>query len=1097
MKKKYLLLISLLFVTINVDASNGICDDRPSAANGYCLLENPITDNKNYQDGYNFENGTTTTKLYHHANIEGQTVDLYCLDPNRKDPSVLQYGKELSVENGAYDAGLIKMHQIYLAERLQNSYVDINTAVRFFVPKMGMAKSGGSPTPDSFYNGGDVFEELSPSKSGAGITTILPQEEYEEKYGASYAQARAIYCAGRLAKGTSASCANYLSTNGYGGIYTAETKDYNVEFVVDGEPQDVSDSSNDFHKKVNVKIEGIDDINSAITSYGLQYLNPKITFKGLKCSKATCKSDLAEGTDLLNSRTNSFVIEVYGSNKDIANDPKITVEIEYDYFFPFGASGVGILVNEPSESFQRMLGYLDSMTHKLTFDLEIKLQNVCRTEENNYYVGSKKVEINEYISAGCCEGIDSSSLTEAQKDIYKEQCNDEDVVVLVADCNGECDENGNVNNEPSDSYVDQVDYDKLLKKVKTNEKKVMDKKITLTDYSNYTKNALKYWRDDEFEKDLENNEYCKIYTTEDNHMIYPMTTASTSGRFFVFAKGSDGQYSQPEVKGEITAFFNTAYDIWKRDYIAMIQEEKRAFQSWQEGENYKDAVDHATTTGTGDCCTVEDEEDGNCTRGTDTYDIYEGTAEGTYYNGVYHSSPQGKKDAKWTEGGSCGGSKPDTSYVAELKKDYLDKVGERKILETKKKDCQEANKKFNESWKYILDPDLTFTYTQQYYDSVSGNTKVVEQEVEFIKAEGTSDEEGLAKYWPKTSQLPSKTQSSSYNTTVNFNGKDKAKYEGAIYGKESSSEGTTETGCNEPFLNVDETKADDPNSSQTWNADLYYRPTVGYYSLVPSGLYITNQEYSSGTDALNIGYVFNVQITNYQGKYRTWFTIKNNGHLELEPKANDKNESNVQYRINEKLNNGNPFESLCVYCNREVIYDRYCPTCCIGPDCENDPDKFYPNYVYRTINPSNMDPNNRKDSGDLGNNWSDAKGGAAESRIRQIGLKDGMFDDSADSETLEYVFNLDTKTMQEIKKYNKSTNYYDWNSTNGVNSAFSCASDGKECISSFVTKYASNTAGRQKYKYYIDGTFKEGTIKQLLPGGYPDVELDDEGKIYP
>ena len=25
----------------------------------------------------------------------------------------------------------------------------------------------------------------------------------------------------------------------------------------------------------------------------------------------------------------------------------------------------------------------------------------------------------------------------------------------------------------------------------------------------------------------------------------------------------------------------------------------------------------------------------------------------------------------------------------------------------------------------------------------------------------------------------------------------------------------------------------------------------------------------------------------------------------------------------------------------------------------------------------------------------------------------------------------------------------------------------------------------------------KGTIKQLLPGGYPDVELDDEGKIYP
>ena len=1096
--KKYLLLISLLFVTINVDASNGICDGRPATSNGYCVLENSITDYKTSLSGYSFENGSSTTKLHHQASIEEKTVDLYCLDPNRKDPSVLQYGKELSVENGAFDAGLIKMHQIYLAEKLNNNYIDVNTAVRFFVPKMGMSKTGGSPSPDSFYNGGDVFEELSPSKTGAGITTILPQEEYEEKYEKSYAQARAIYCAGRLAKGTSASCANYLSTNGYDGIYTAETKDYNIEFVVDGEPQDVNDSSNDFHKRVNVKIEGIDDIISAIDSYGLSYLNPKITFNGLNCDKATCKSDLSDGTDLLSSRTSSFTLEVYGSYNDIANNPKITVEIEYDYFFPFGASGVGILVNEPSESFQRMLGYLDSMVHKLTFELEITLPNVCRNEGKNYYIGSKKVELDEYINAGCCEGVDSSSLSETQQDIYKEQCSDEDIVVLVYDCEGECDANGNVNNEPSDSYVDQVDYDKLLKKIKNNEKKVIDGKISTEDYSNYTTNGLKYWRDDEFEKDLENNEYCKIYTTEDNHMIYPMTTPSTSGRFFVFAKGSDGQYSQPEVKGEITTFFNTAYDVWKKDYIAMIQAEKRAFQSWQEAANYQDAIDHATKVDTRECCSDEAEEAGECVKGR-LSDVYHGDPEETYYNGVYHSSPQDPRPAEWTQGGTCGGEKPTTNAV-ELKREYLKIVGDRKKLEEKKKACQEANKKFNESWKYILDPDLTFTYTQQYYDSVSGNTKVVEQEIEFVKAEGTSDEEGLAKYWPKNSQLPSKTQSSSYNTTVNFNEKDKAKYEGAIYGKESSGQGLTEKGCNEPFLNVDETKADDPNSTQTWNADLYYRPTVGYYSLVPSGLYITNQEYSSGTDALNIGYVFNVQITNYQGKYRTWFTIKNNGHLELEPKGKDKNESNVQYRINQKLQEGDDFESLCVYCNREVIYDRDCPTCV--PPVTPDSDKFYPNYVYRTINPSNMDPNNRKDSGDLGNNWSDAKGEAAESRIRQIGLKDGTFDDSADSETLEYVFNLDTKTMQEIKKYNKSTNYYDWNTTTGSNSAFSCRTEGKECISAFVTKYAQNTAGREKYKYYINNKFYEGTltkdvIKQLLPEGYPDVNIDDDSIIYP
>ena len=142
--KKYLLLISLLFVTINVDASNGICDGRPSAANGYCLLETPLEDSPETATGYEFTNGRTTTTFHHKTTIEGISVDLYCIDPNRDTPNTLYYGKELSVENGGYDAGLIKMHQIYLAEKSSVDYIDINTAVRFFNAGLGYGKGGGA-----------------------------------------------------------------------------------------------------------------------------------------------------------------------------------------------------------------------------------------------------------------------------------------------------------------------------------------------------------------------------------------------------------------------------------------------------------------------------------------------------------------------------------------------------------------------------------------------------------------------------------------------------------------------------------------------------------------------------------------------------------------------------------------------------------------------------------------------------------------------------------------------------------------------------------------------------------------------------------------
>lgn len=1070
--KKYLLLISLLFVTINVDASNGICDGRPSAANGYCLLETPLSESREAITGYEFTDGHTTTSWHHTTTIEDTTVDLYCIDPNRNTPNTLYYGKELSVENGGYDAGLIKMHQIYLAEKNSVDYIDINTAVRFFNAGLGYGKGGGAEweSIEKYINGANFFEGLDPKYPD--FPTLKTDQNYQTS--------QAIYCAGKLAGGSSAFCRSFLSS--YGGIYTAETKDYNIEFVVDGTPEDVQGSSYGYHKKVKVKVEGIEDIENAIRDYGLSYLNPEITFEKVNCSKGECKASISEGTDLLNG-DDTFELEVYGDYEEIASNPKITVEIDYKYFFPFGASGVGLLVETPNESNQRMVGYLDSMHHKLTFDLDITLPNVCKFENGQYKLGNKEVEIDEYINAGCCEGVEEGQLSESQKEIYKEQCGNEDIVSLVTDCQGDCNEDGTVNQAPSDSYVKQVDYDTLLKKIKKQEKNI-GSKITVDYYNNYTKNALKYWRDNEFASELENNNYCKIYTTEENHMIYPMTTASTSGRFFVFAKGDDGQYSQPEVKGTITAFFNTAYEAWRKDYVAAIAAEKKAYRAWEYEKNVADALSNETTNPITHPYSCGEDGKKVCWC---TYTHHFIKAQGTYYEGTRKISPQTPVSDSWNTGHSCGiaDGKAPTADVEGAWKDYKEAYDYRHDLEDAKTQCQDANKKFDNSWKYILDPDLSFTYTQQYYDSVSGNTKVVEQEVEFVKSEQSDD-----KYWTHVSSLPSKTSSASFNKTVNFNKAENDKYEGATYGGGDNR-------IEQDFLNVYETDVDSPNSKQSWEADLFYKPTVGYYSLVPSGLYITDQQMSSAPDALNIGYVFNVQITNYQGKYRTWFTIENNGHLEIEPKGKSKNESNVQYRINQKLTTeGNVFESLCVYCNREVIYDRNCPTCCIGPDCENDPDKFYPNYVYRTINPSNMDPNNRKDSGDLGNNWSDAKGEAAENRIKQIGIKDGMFDDSADSETLEYVFNLDTKTMQEIKKYNKNSNYYDW--SNGYSGGlFSCNEDGKECISSFVTRYASNTSGRQKYKYYIDGTFKEGTIKQLLPGGYPDIELDDEGKIYP
>ena len=70
-------------------------------------------------------------------------------------------------------------------------------------------------------------------------------------------------------------------------------------------------------------------------------------------------------------------------------------------------------------------------------------------------------------------------------------------------------------------------------------------------------------------------------------MYYPTTTTATSGRFFVFGKGEDGQYLQPYVDGKIYSTFHTAFELWQKDYIKAIKTEKSAYTAWQYAENIK------------------------------------------------------------------------------------------------------------------------------------------------------------------------------------------------------------------------------------------------------------------------------------------------------------------------------------------------------------------------------------------------------------------------------------------------------------------------------------------------------------------------------
>lgn len=310
----------------------------------------------------------------------------------------------------------------------------------------------------------------------------------------------------------------------------------------------------------------------------------------------------------------------------------------------------------------------------------------------------------------------------------------------------------------------------------------------------------------------------------------------------------------------------------------------------------------------------------------------------------------------------------------------------------------------------------------------------------------------------------------------------------------------------------------------------FYRAPTEYYGLMNSGKYVTKTlNYTSNASSydingLEIGYVYNIELTSYQGQYTTSFKLGNVGSKDSTGKKI------IQNLIDKyiKQHNITSFESTCNYCNMEMAFKRNCDECDpIDPDI--DPAEYGPQFYYRSISLSDVTPNEREDGE---TNWSDDKGKAAVAMIEQgSGLasvtdknneyvavntnlnknnksdsgslqtyladssntgKYDIYDDTSKT-YLEYEVTLTTKDLQAIKR-NSSRAYFNYAQMNmcagtvpiskdsDTEYCFKCNSDMKECESSFVSSYFTNTTGRDKWKYYVNGNFCTGNIKSCING---------------
>lgn len=1112
MKKVLVLLISIFTLALNVsaDSDHGICAGKEVTGEGYCTLESGVSiSSVAFNPSVNnLTNGHPAAQYNYRGGINGKTEHLYCIDSNLTSPSgsSYSYARALDPDRFTLDGMLARM------------YVSlVNSAVYDF-------NNGACSNLDDCFNkylqAANVMMRALVTKQGYNIQ---PKDSWGcVTLGTGAYQNVVRQLEGKSYTGTALKedgqyniIKNWYQTASSASGYSGQS--FKIEAELNRDEEIVTEENGDtFTKIIPIDLTGLENFKYNYETW--KKTNPKVQITELECSEGlTCEIDTEKSgfnlkdnlVEKFNEDKITFYVKVTGNSKMLKDKKKGTLTVKIDKYHVLDTDNLAILRGYATQAqglseylpgksmhsicYQRMVALMPTTPQKVELEIDLELPPYCKAETDDqgnktYKLGTEEVSISDYINEGCCTDVDTSQLSEAELEVFEANCGGEDIVDLKQECGaGSCEgNNGTLPAKNVDSYVKQVSMKGTMDKVYKWENSAS---VNTATYAQQTKENLKYWRDDEFASELESNPYCKIYTSEENHMYYPTTTTATSGRFFVFGKGEDGQYLQPYVDGKIYSTFHTAFELWQKDYIKAIKTEKSAYTAWQKQEQINEALSNGSETTTpvdeycGDCGT---DSNGNTIKCHYTYTKHTIEAYDTYYNGNYAGTTLPSYTGTWNTGSSCGNDTAKPTASSSQAAAYQAAKAARKELERQKTECQDASKKYVESWKYILEPDLTFHYNQKYYDSVSGQSKFLTTDIDMV----ISDQ--AEKYFPNVStRVTNPTATSGGWNGVDFNQADGAEYEGALYG------GSNHLGprVEEPYENVDKTDNEHHNYTRDFeDIKLYYRPDKAYYSLIPTGLYITNVDITSAQDALDIGYVFNVQITNYQGEYETWFTIKNNGHLEIEPTNDKKNESNVQYRINQYLEEhaseftdqandidaSKAFSSKCIYCNREVIYERDCITC-------EDDENFKPNYIYRTVNPSDIDPNNRGDSGDLGNNWSNPKGEAAENRINSLGKADSIYDDHT-KENLEYEFNLSTKVMQEIKKSNKSTNYYDF--------GLKCNDYGKECESTFINEYASYTEGRNKYKYYVNGTFKVGTMDSLLGGTYPELE-DCPDKLCP
>jgi len=494
--------------------------------------------------------------------------------------------------------------------------------------------------------------------------------------------------------------------------------------------------------------------------------------------------------------------------------------------------------------------------------------------------------------------------------------------------------------------------------------------------------------------DLE-GKYAKLICKEKISIKNMVKSDLTTKAGMHFGLGSD-----PNVVANKTCTVEVNYSEWYNDYETKLLDEINAFNKYI--KDYR--IDNATETSEQCYCIPF----GGCVYAVRHNYTYEklsysyGSISSTSYSGYW--------------GGCAGISKPSTNTAysrAQFNNKYNDMINHFNIL----KETNKVLNKFPSMYDfYKFDSELRFYYEQEYSNSDIG-----------IKRNDERDDYDNVDDSLFASNLTEESESGNFNDSKFINNSDSYPYLEPIGSAPFYQSVSQRIGYNLKG-------GGDYNINRIVEYDYEYKPSVLKY--VDSYTAKISTFSSRLSNPIKLGYYYD---TDYSAVEKT------NTNYYLFTKLGEQNKiydhfaneiAEITYNNQDYEKNG--VQRFCTYKTTNELLET-----CEGNAC--DPKL---NIAYRIVDPKNIDPNHRLideegnivayDGSNGFNNWRNPLGESVKNEIESTDIFNPL--------NLEYSFYLDSKTISDIREYNKLQKSYD-------DEFFGCT-DGNQCESAFVTYYA-------------------------------------------